>query len=245
MTSSESVFSIRDARGRQCSLLNEVDATPSIHQRPPSSKRRYLCQEPGCNKSFTTSGHLARHNRIHTGEKNFQCIYPGCPSRFSRQDNMMQHYRTHLSPKSKRHPYHQQYTHQPYSVPYTARPVGEKWSPQFHRHTQFHSEKSQPSPLHSLHQVCMDHSVRSHPSSQASASPPFSPLNDTHWSSTAYPSPRSPRKQTFAEHQDLPLKPYHQRHEIHPDHLNNDFRPNPDNRKNNLYQLASYVSSFV
>ncbi|KAI8049235.1 hypothetical protein BDF22DRAFT_611025, partial [Syncephalis plumigaleata] len=50
-----------------------------------------------CDKSFTTSGHLARHNRIHTGEKNFHCPMEGCTSRFSRQDNMMQHYRTHLS----------------------------------------------------------------------------------------------------------------------------------------------------
>ncbi|KAI9279027.1 hypothetical protein BC943DRAFT_284358, partial [Umbelopsis sp. AD052] len=56
------------------------------------TKRKYHCREPGCDKSFTTSGHLARHNRIHTGEKNFRCLFPGCQSRFSRQDNMMQHY---------------------------------------------------------------------------------------------------------------------------------------------------------
>ncbi|KAI7858286.1 hypothetical protein BDC45DRAFT_434622, partial [Circinella umbellata] len=53
-----------------------------------TSKRRHQCSE--CHKSFTTSGHLARHNRIHTGEKNFPCLFPGCQSRFSRQDNMMQ-----------------------------------------------------------------------------------------------------------------------------------------------------------
>ncbi|EIE75885.1 hypothetical protein RO3G_00589 [Rhizopus delemar RA 99-880] len=75
---------------------------PSLSPTTITSKRKYHCTEPGCNKSFTTSGHLARHNRIHTGEKNFHCLHPGCPSRFSRQDNMMQHYRTHLSQKARR-----------------------------------------------------------------------------------------------------------------------------------------------
>ncbi|ORX49201.1 hypothetical protein DM01DRAFT_1409658 [Hesseltinella vesiculosa] len=125
-------FSVTDASGRQISLLNDRGAVeapsspdnattwlpPVIHTNadqqqqiqqqpsPPSTstKRKYHCTEPGCNKSFTTSGHLARHNRIHTGEKNFPCLYPGCQSRFSRQDNMMQHYRTHMSPKSRRTP---------------------------------------------------------------------------------------------------------------------------------------------
>jgi hypothetical protein len=74
-----------------------------------TSKRRYECTT--CRKTFTTSGHVARHNRIHTGEKNFQCPEPGCSQRFSRQDNCMyvrkqgfradvdyrQHYRTHKS----------------------------------------------------------------------------------------------------------------------------------------------------
>ncbi|KAJ1848973.1 hypothetical protein H4S02_002524 [Coemansia sp. RSA 2611] len=67
-----------------------------------TGKRKYKCSHDGCGKAFTTSGHLARHQRIHTGEKNFSCLFPGCTSRFSRQDNMMQHYRTHLSSKSRR-----------------------------------------------------------------------------------------------------------------------------------------------
>lgn len=54
---------------------------------PRGSKRRYECAT--CGKNFTTSGHVARHNRIHTGEKNFQCPEPGCSQRFSRQDNCM------------------------------------------------------------------------------------------------------------------------------------------------------------
>ncbi|CDS07960.1 hypothetical protein LRAMOSA01909 [Lichtheimia ramosa] len=92
-------------------IQQQQQASPSVNnnaspqqqqQQKANSRRKYHCTEPGCNKSFTTSGHLARHNRIHTGEKNFPCLFPGCQSRFSRQDNMMQHYRTHMSPKSRR-----------------------------------------------------------------------------------------------------------------------------------------------
>ncbi|KAK9238233.1 hypothetical protein V1525DRAFT_401915 [Lipomyces kononenkoae] len=61
--------------------------------------RRYTCH---CGKSFTTSGHLARHMRIHTGEKNYVCPEKGCGARFSRQDNCMQHYRTHQTQCTKR-----------------------------------------------------------------------------------------------------------------------------------------------
>ncbi|KAI8643911.1 hypothetical protein BD408DRAFT_414086 [Parasitella parasitica] len=127
--SKESAFLITNASGRHINLLNdsgpmvmsvpsppssdnsdentgamETVSTPATSSAPAesSSKRKYHCAESGCAKSFTTSGHLARHNRIHTGEKNFPCLFPGCLSRFSRQDNMMQHYRTHMSPKSKR-----------------------------------------------------------------------------------------------------------------------------------------------
>lgn len=68
--------------------------SPSANPVIKRSSRRYTCQ---CGKSFTTSGHLARHTRIHTGEKNYVCPEVNCGARFSRQDNCMQHYRTHQS----------------------------------------------------------------------------------------------------------------------------------------------------
>lgn len=83
-----------------------------------------------------SSGHLARHHRIHTGEKNFHCIYPGCPSKFSRQDNMMQHYRTHMSSRSRHHQYlnHHRHHHQRQIL---------------HCHSYYSSEDNE---LYSLHQ---------------------------------------------------------------------------------------------
>lgn len=69
---------------------------------PPTElpKKKYVC--PTCERGFTTSGHLARHTRIHTGERNHKCPFPGCETRCSRQDNLQQHYRIHLSPGSRR-----------------------------------------------------------------------------------------------------------------------------------------------
>lgn len=74
------------------SYTNQPTTPPSTNTKTTSVKK-YTCH---CLRSFTTSGHLARHMRIHTGEKNYVCPQEGCGARFSRQDNCMQHYRTHL-----------------------------------------------------------------------------------------------------------------------------------------------------
>ncbi|KAH7887255.1 hypothetical protein F5I97DRAFT_1858851 [Phlebopus sp. FC_14] len=65
-----------------------------------ASKKKHVCAT--CERGFTTSGHLARHLRVHTGERNHKCPFPGCETRCSRQDNLQQHYRIHLSPGSRR-----------------------------------------------------------------------------------------------------------------------------------------------
>ena len=85
---------------------------------PPSAKKKHVCST--CQRSFTTSAHLARHSRVHTRERNHRCPFPGCESRCSRQDNLQQQsvpffflissctnsilfsYRIHLSPGSRR-----------------------------------------------------------------------------------------------------------------------------------------------
>ncbi|KAI5819839.1 hypothetical protein BZA77DRAFT_221546, partial [Pyronema omphalodes] len=50
--------------------------------------RKYRCH--ACSKRFTTSGHLARHSRVHAGLTDWRC--PSCGSRTGRLDNCMQHY---------------------------------------------------------------------------------------------------------------------------------------------------------
>ena len=84
--------SSKSRSGRSSSRSGSTSSTTSHESL--EQRRKYVCKI--CSRGFTTSGHLARHNRIHTGEKNHQCPFEGCQQRFSRQDNCLQHYRTHL-----------------------------------------------------------------------------------------------------------------------------------------------------
>ncbi|ODV88448.1 hypothetical protein CANCADRAFT_58741 [Tortispora caseinolytica NRRL Y-17796] len=90
--------SIIVARNRRDSINRPLSAAGAAAKR----SRRYQCEVEGCGKTFTTSGHLARHRRIHTGEKKFVCNVNGCTARFSRQDNCNQHRRTHEKHQQRR-----------------------------------------------------------------------------------------------------------------------------------------------
>ncbi|KAJ3097964.1 hypothetical protein HDU97_004388 [Phlyctochytrium planicorne] len=54
---------------------------------------RYQCTWPNCGTTFSTSGHLSRHGRIHVNYKPFSCDI--CGVKFSRSDNMRMHLKTH------------------------------------------------------------------------------------------------------------------------------------------------------
>ncbi|KAF9920026.1 hypothetical protein FBU30_010237 [Linnemannia zychae] len=59
--------------------------------------RKHICPVPNCFKSFTRSGHLARHIRSHTSEKLFVCPVDSCGLGFTRSDALREHSRTHFS----------------------------------------------------------------------------------------------------------------------------------------------------
>lgn len=61
----------------------------------PSTKR-FACSHEGCLKTFSTSGHMARHKRIHTGVKSYLCPMADCDRKFSRKDNLVQHIKSHV-----------------------------------------------------------------------------------------------------------------------------------------------------
>lgn len=64
---------------------------------PPSTyptttgERPFLCDQ--CPASFTISGHLIAHKRLHTGERPFAC--DSCEKRFSQASHLINHKRLH------------------------------------------------------------------------------------------------------------------------------------------------------
>ncbi|KAJ8652026.1 hypothetical protein O0I10_012370 [Lichtheimia ornata] len=204
-------LSVIDAQGRHVSLLNDIPEP--IHHHSYATihvgKRRYHCNNPGCNKSFTTSSsHLSRHKRIHTGERNFHCLYPGCPSRFSRQDNMMQHYRTHMAPRSRRKQHH------PYPYPSSS---PESTSSIHTRGTTIHKMIMAPVPLkHAF--ICSDALYTVYrPCSPPLPSPPLSPpppslyRNSSLFSATPPPRTLEPAIESSPLIHS-PLKHHHDKH---------------------------------
>ncbi|KAI8915624.1 hypothetical protein EDD86DRAFT_196474 [Gorgonomyces haynaldii] len=73
--------------------MTNLYETPTITDQ--KGNKRYRCREPTCTQTFSTSGHLSRHMKIHTGEKTHCCPIQGCESKFARRDNMMQHFTAH------------------------------------------------------------------------------------------------------------------------------------------------------
>ncbi|KAI8615214.1 hypothetical protein BC830DRAFT_1081430 [Chytriomyces sp. MP71] len=67
----------------------------SAHNASSRPSKRYPCKFSGCDKDFSTSGHLSRHSRIHWQTKRYTCGVPMCDRTFHRADNALQHEKSH------------------------------------------------------------------------------------------------------------------------------------------------------
>ncbi|KAI9101852.1 hypothetical protein DFS34DRAFT_692534 [Phlyctochytrium arcticum] len=90
--------------GEESTALPASPVSPDVEAFKQQAKR-YVCSWSSCQKSFSTSGHLSRHNRIHMNVRPYICPYVDCGMAFTRQDNMREHQRTHANKRAVKRNY--------------------------------------------------------------------------------------------------------------------------------------------
>lgn len=79
-------------------------ATLSVSSRNSGSLKKYVCEEPDCDKSYHKPSLLEQHRRSHTNERPFVCHIENCTSLFLRKSHLKAHLVSHGKEENK--PFH-------------------------------------------------------------------------------------------------------------------------------------------
>ncbi|KAF0989410.1 hypothetical protein HZS_4250, partial [Henneguya salminicola] len=90
-----------DWESSESEFLNVSKSSLTCQRRKKGAKgyRPFICEYPGCGKSYTKNNHLQIHYRTHTGEKPFKCDWKNCGRSFMRIDELSRHLRGHVNCK--------------------------------------------------------------------------------------------------------------------------------------------------
>ncbi|KAK9460186.1 fungal-specific transcription factor domain-containing protein [Lipomyces oligophaga] len=79
--------------------ISTTDDKPTRKRKKAKSRKglakAFVCNNPGCDKSFTRLEHLGRHQLNHAPKRIYNCDWPGCSKFFVREDLRIRHVERH------------------------------------------------------------------------------------------------------------------------------------------------------